>query len=83
MKIDDRHKVIEALLIAYGDANNVSLVTACEAVGVDLRMIRRIDDQSYRRWPVGSLRVSDRYAHMAYRIACSTAELRREWLSVA
>lgn len=83
MKLDDKRKLIEALLIAAGDVNNVSLWTACEAVGVDIRPIRCLDDWSYDRWPAGSLRASDRYAQTAYHLACSSAELRREWFGVA
>lgn len=79
MTLNDKRKVIEALLCAAGDANNVSLLYAIDATGASREQCSAASDESYQNFPAGTLRVSDRYTEVAYLMIESSPTLRREW----
>lgn len=71
--------VVEALLCAAGDYNEVSLDTAISDIGCDADFARSVVDFSYHDWPVGTVRFGDRMARAAYSLIEGSPELRREW----
>lgn len=80
MTVDAKREVVEALLCASGEANNVSLYEAALAVGCPLSAVAWAMGESYRVDPVNKkLRVSQRDARQAYRLIESSPTLRCEW----
>lgn len=80
VKLDEKRKVIEVLLCAGGDANDVSMNAARHIVGVAYGSVWPAVEDSYAdtrsSW---RFTFSDRLTEVAYRLIESSPTLRREW----
>lgn len=77
MRLDEKARLVEAMLCAGGDANDVSMYEAgyhCNA-----SHFRSAIDVTYNQFTAGSLRYGDRLTEAAYRLIESSPALRREW----
>lgn len=79
MTLDGKRLIVEALLCAGCDANNISLTYAIVDIGCDYYEAIEVVGESYAGELAGCRLYGDRLTEVAYRLIESSPELRSEW----
>lgn len=79
MRLEEKRRVIEALLCAGADDNNISCTEAVESVGCSGAAFDAVLEESYQRYEVRAMRFGHRLEEASYHLVESSATMRREW----